>query len=172
MKKPKGSLLLWLAPLFFAMLMAPPAAAANQPVPLKYQEYTVLEMGDILFGTPRGPKQKLLSSGLLLKGKVLRSPRLKSDEIVVYRMVITCCAADALPLGIVVKLPTGIRFRDGVWVGVAGTIQLRPFDPRLKFIEPVANMVPQEKLCAYFTAAKAYPVNAPREEYLYVQYSY
>jgi hypothetical protein len=53
------------------------------------------------------------------------------------------------------------------WVGVEGTVTLKPFPSGLKSLEPVANMVTPEKLFAYLTADRAYPVAAPSDEYLY-----
>lgn len=157
-------LLLWMA--------VPQAGAANSPAPVQYKEYTQLDIGDILFDTPKAPKQKLLKTRIFFRGKVLKSSLLKKDEIVVYRMVVTCCAADMLPLGILVKLPDKMRFSEGDWVGVEGMVQLLPFNEKLKTIEPVANMVPPEKIFPYFNATKAYKVRAPKDEYIYVQYSY
>ena len=149
-----------------------PIDAAENSVPANFKEYTQLEMGDILFDTPKAPKQKLLQSKIFFRGKVIKSPLLKNDEVVVYRMVITCCAADALSLGILVKLPGNIQFHDGDWVGIAGTLQVLPVNERLKTIEPLANMVPPEKIYPYFTAMQAYKINAPKDEYIYVQYNY
>lgn len=164
------------------LMLIVPTKAAGQSLPgntnmiaftnrINYQEYTQLEIGDILFDTPQAPKQKLLSSKIFFKGKVLKSPLLKDDEVVIYRMIITCCAADAIPLGILVKLPQKMELKNEEWFGVEGTIQLRPFNEKLKTIEPLANMVPPEKLFPYFTATKAYKVNAPKDEYIYVQYN-
>lgn len=87
-------------------------------------------------------------------------------------MIITCCTADALPLGILVKLPEKIQFHDEDWVGGEGTLQLLPFNDKLKTIDPVANMVPPEKVFPYFTATKVYKINAPKDEYIYVQFNY
>ncbi len=157
-------LLLWTA--------VPQTGAANSSAPVQYKEYTQLDIGDILFDTPKAPKQKLLKTKIFFRGKVLKSSLLKKDEIVVYRMVVTCCAADMLPLGILVRLPDKMGFSEGDWVGVEGMVQLLPFNEKLKTIEPVANMVPPEKVFPYFTAAKAYKVKAPKDEYIYVQYSY
>ncbi|HBE78404.1 MAG TPA: hypothetical protein DDW65_11600, partial [Firmicutes bacterium] len=140
---------------------------AAQFIPAGYEEYTQLNIGDTIFDTPKAPKQKLTHAKIFLRGKVIHSPLLKADEIIVYRVVITCCAADGMPLGIVVKLPEKSDFQPDEWVGVEGTVQLLPFDEKLKSIDPIAAMVPPEKIYPYFTAAKAYQVQPPREEYLF-----
>ena len=149
------------------MVLTPLTDAANHPLPVDFQEYTQLDIGDILYDGSKAPLQGLLNSKILIKGKVLQSSQLNSDEIVVYRMIITCCAADALPSGILVKLPKKTQFHDEDWVGVEGTIQLLPFSKNLKTIEPVANMVLQGKVYPYFTATKAYKIGTPESEYLY-----
>ncbi len=172
MKNLKNNIFLPLLLLLLWMTVPPQADAANPSAPVQYKEYTQLEIGDILFDTPKTPKQKLLKTKIFFRGKVLKSSLLKKEEIVVYRMVVTCCAADMLPLGILVKLPNKMGFYDGDWVGVEGMIQLLPFNEKLKTIEPVANMVPPEKVFPYFNATKVYQVKAPKDEYIYVQYSY
>ena len=152
--------------LILLMMIAISTNAASQSLP-GYQEYSQLDIGIILCDGTKAPIQDLLNSKILIKGKILKSPQLKSDEVVVYRMVITCCAADALPSGVVVKLPEKTQFHDEDWVGVEGTIQLVPFDEKLKTIEPVTNMVPEGSAYPYLTATKAYKISAPATEYLY-----
>jgi uncharacterized membrane protein YcgQ (UPF0703/DUF1980 family) len=167
MQNRKNSSFLLLLPLLALMTLSPAIPAANRPIPVSYQEYTQLDIGDILSNGPKASIQELLSSKILLKGKVFKSLQLKKDEIVVYRMIITCCVADALPSGIVVKLPGKMQFHDEDWVEVEGTIQLLPFNETLKTVDPVANMVWQGNVYPYFTAVKAYKVSAPSSEYLY-----
>ncbi len=130
-------------------------------------EYTQLQIGDIIFDTRKAPKQKLLGSEIRVIGKVMNSPLLQTDEIVVYRMIISCCAADGLPAGVLVKLPKPGVYQENDWVEVAGAIQLQPFDPKLKSLDPLAIMATPEKLFPYMTATVAAKVNPPQDEYLY-----
>ncbi|HBF36985.1 MAG TPA: hypothetical protein DDW50_06650 [Firmicutes bacterium] len=52
-----------------------------------------------------------------------------------YSVVITCCAADGMPVGLLVNLPLKkIEFSPEEWVGVEGTIQFMPCDQSLKNI--------------------------------------
>lgn len=172
MKNLKNNSFLPFLLLLCLIILTPQTNAASQSTPVNYKEYTQLEIGDTLFDALKASKQKLLASKIFLKGKVLTSPLLKIDEVVVYRMVITCCTADAVPLGILVKLPEKLQLHNEDWIGVEGTLQLLPFNEKLNTIEPFANMAPPQKLYPYFTATKAYKVNAPKDEYLYVQYNY
>jgi uncharacterized repeat protein (TIGR03943 family) len=131
------------------------------------QEYTQMDIGNIIFDTLKAPQRKLTSSEIYLIGRVARPAQLKIDEIVLYRMVISCCAADGLPIGVLVKLAKPAEFRDNDWVGVRGRVQLIPFEKRLETIEPVANMVTPEEIYAHFTATEAFKIDPPRNEYLY-----
>lgn len=156
-------------------ITAPFGTAADwQPLPpvekgigLQYEEYTQLDIGNILFDLRQAPKDKLAGSKIFLQGLVARFPELREDEIVVYRMVISCCAADGLPLGVIVRLPEGTKFSPGEWIGVEGRIELTPFKDELKRIEPVVYMVPPEKIMPYLTADRAYQMPKPELEYLF-----
>lgn len=139
----------------------------KEGIGLQYEEYTQLDIGNILFDLRQAPKDKLVGSKIFLQGLAARFPELQEDEIVVYRMVISCCVADGLPLGVIVRLPEGTKFNTGEWIGVEGTIELIPFKDELKRIEPVVYMVPPEKIMPYFTADKAYKVAKPELEYLF-----
>ena len=132
-----------------------------------YQEYTQLDIGNAIFDTRKAPKQKLIHAKVFLRGKVSKSSILGKNEIIVYRIVVSCCAADGTPLGILVKLPERVSFQNDEWVGVEGTIQLLTFDEKYKSVEPVAAIVPPEKIFPYFTATKAYKIQPPRDEYLF-----
>ncbi len=162
---------MFLWPLSFLLLMlmtaGPAATAANPTIPAGLKEYTQLEIGAILADGTKSTLRELLAAKVFLQGKISRTPQLKSDEIVLYRMVITCCIADAEPYGVLVKLPGKNDFHDGEWAAVEGTLQLPPIDERVKFIEPVANLIPREKIYPLFTATKAYKITAPTQEYLY-----
>jgi uncharacterized repeat protein (TIGR03943 family) len=158
---------LWFIQLLLMVVLISGVSAASRPGANNYQEYTQLDIGDILSDGSKAPLQELLNSKILLKGRVLKSPLLKNDEVVVYRMLITCCAADALASGVLVKLPERNQFHDQDWVGVEGTLQLQPFNENLKTIEPLAGMVPQGNVYPYFRATKAYKISTPSSEYLY-----
>jgi putative membrane protein len=142
----------------------PPAQQSETPA---IAEYTQLMIGNILFDTLKAPKEKMLNSKIRLVGKVFRGNLFKPDEIVLYRVVITCCAADGVPAGVLVKLPAKNDFNNEEWVGVEGTISLRPFPKRLGVIDALTTMVTPEKQFAYFTAVKAYRIDPPDNEYLF-----
>jgi len=131
------------------------------------QEYTQLQIGEYLFEKPGAKREALLGAKIYLIGKVFRTPVLNSDEIVLYRMLISCCAADAVPLGVVVKLPIKNDLVNEEWVGVTGSLEFLAFPEQLAQIEPITNLVPPEKIYPYFTATKFEKVATPVYEYLF-----
>jgi hypothetical protein len=157
-------------PFLLALLVVlSPTPSRSNAAPFRDNQYTQLKIGDILFGKSKALKLKLFGSTISFDGIVLKAGGLKSDEIVVYRIVIVCCAADGVPLGIVVKMPAAGRaaVRNGDWVKVTGTLKLAPFNPKLKKIDPVTNMVLRDKTIPYFVATKVAKVKTPNEQYLY-----
>jgi putative membrane protein len=147
------------------------AASSNQfnqgnPAP-EYTEYNQLDIGDVVFGSDKTAKDKLVTTKVFLQGAVFRPKELKTDEAVLYRMVITCCAADGLPLGVLVKLPKNSRVKDGDWIGVEGTIQLLQYHYQFNNIEPLMNMVSLDKIYPYFTATRAYRTKMPADPYIF-----
>lgn len=143
------------------------ARGAAEPLREDYREYTQLDVGNILFDTLKRPKEELVESKVRMIGRVLKAPRLAKNEAVLYRMVISCCAADSLPIGVLVKLPEKINPPANAWVQVEGRIKLLPFEERLRMIDPVVNMVTPEKTFAYFSAERVTEIACPRDEYLY-----
>ncbi len=63
-----------------------------------------------------------------LTGFVYRDERLNGDEFMVSRFVISCCAADAAPLGLLVKWPEAGSLAEDQWVEVKGQFDLGRFD--------------------------------------------
>jgi hypothetical protein len=159
--------------LTFKILRAP--ARNRDSAAIHNNCYTQLEIGDILFGKSQSAKLKLLGSPINLEGKVLKSRLLKDNEIIVYRAIMTCCAADTVPLGVVVQIPVetdgGAQFlktvRDHDWVNVEGTLKLLPCDAQMRTIVPVANLTLPDQVVPCLIATKAAKVAAPRDEYLY-----
>ncbi len=131
------------------------------------RETTQLEIGEYLFEKPGAKRAAFLNSKFYLVGKVLRTSKLNSDELVLYRMLISCCVADAVPLGVVVKLPAKNDLQNEEWVGVTGKLEFRAFPKELSEVEPITNMVPPEKIYVYFTATDYEKLAAPVYEYLF-----
>jgi uncharacterized repeat protein (TIGR03943 family) len=66
--------------------------------------------------------------GAKVIGFVYRDDRFGTDEFMVSRFVISCCAADAAPLGLVVRWPKTASLTNDQWVEVSGRFQPGEFD--------------------------------------------
>jgi uncharacterized repeat protein (TIGR03943 family) len=85
-------------------------------------------------------------------GFVYRDDRFGSDEFMVSRFVISCCAADAAPLGLVVRWPKTTSLVNDEWVEVSGHFQPGEFDGETMPILMADQVAPRQ---------------APAEPYLY-----
>lgn len=63
----------------------------------------------------------------VLSGFVYRQPDFPADTFMVARFTVSCCVADALPIGLPVTLADGSQFKDGDWVHVQGTFKAGMF---------------------------------------------
>ncbi|MDY6806601.1 MAG: TIGR03943 family protein [Cyanobacteriota bacterium] len=90
-------------------------------------------------------------NGQLVKvtGFVIYPPGLSEQYFWISRFIITCCAADAYPVGLPVKLPTGTRedFPPDSWLEVEGVMITEELNGQRKLtISPSAiKMVPEPK---------------------------
>lgn len=85
-------------------------------------------------------------------GFVYRDERFGMDQFMVSRFVLSCCAADAAPLGLVVKWPETSRLSSDQWVEVSGRLQPGEFDG-----EPMPILI----------AEKVTSTDVPDQPYLY-----
>ena len=128
---------------------------------------TQLDIGNILFGGNEKDKEQLTRSKVKLEGAALSHQSLANNEIVVYRMLISCCAADAVPLGVLVRLPPGIKVKAGEWVEVEGQISILDFDEKYKAIPQITSMVTLDFKFAVMEAQKVNVSTNPGQFYLY-----
>lgn len=85
-------------------------------------------------------------------GFVYHDPRLLSDQFMISRFVITCCAADAFAIGMAVHWPESANLVDNSWVNVKGTFDVLTID---------GEKVP------LIRAQSVDPIEAPELPYLY-----
>lgn len=83
-----------------------------------------------------------------IKGFALRMEGFSKDQLVVSRLIMSCCAADASAAGLMIKGPLAESFKDDDWLEVTGTIDVIEYDgDRIPVIlldsadpvEPLAN---------------------------------
>ncbi|MBI5960202.1 MAG: TIGR03943 family protein [Chloroflexi bacterium] len=62
-------------------------------------------------------------------GFVYHDPQLdRSNEFMVARFIVSCCVADAQPIGMVVEWPESASLREDSWVRVRGVFEVRQLD--------------------------------------------
>jgi uncharacterized repeat protein (TIGR03943 family) len=101
---------------------------------------------DLLFDV-----EQLAGLPVALEGRVFHDESQPDDAVILYRFVITCCAADALPAGAVVKHAEAREWPEDTWVRVEGLADLEMIEG-----EP-APVVRAERISA---------IEAPKNPYL------
>ena len=79
-----------------------------------------------------------------LIGFVYRDDRFKSDEFMAARFVLSCCAADAAPLGLIVHWPEASSLADDQWVEVTGHFEPGEFEGQSMPFLIAETVVPTE----------------------------
>lgn len=73
--------------------------------------------------------------GVKVSGFVTHIPGWPSNMIMISRFVLTCCAADAYPVGLPVELPVGTpRPEPDTWLEVEGTMQTETLDDKRQLV--------------------------------------
>jgi uncharacterized repeat protein (TIGR03943 family) len=112
------------------------------------QERTILE---ILLNPHFFKGQRVIVTGMILRDEQLK-PHFGGKDTAVYRFLINCCAADALPLAIALDSDQTDAFANDQWVQVDGVFDLHQINGK-----PVAMVSkPQIK-----------PIEAPAVPYLF-----
>lgn len=87
-----------------------------------------------------------------LIGFIYRDERFAPNEFMVSRFIISCCAADAAPLGLMVRAAEDVTLADDAWVEVRGQFETGQLD---------GETVP------VLAAAEITPTDVPEQPYLY-----
>lgn len=94
---------------------------------------------------------RLIGTRVLTDARVYRDPTLTGGEIAAYRFVVVCCAADAMPIEVVVHSPKTAGFKNDEWIRIGGTLRIEVKD---------GSQVP------VIEADQVDPIAAPDEPYL------
>ncbi len=94
---------------------------------------------------------RLTGSRIITEGRVSVDDSLPPGQIVIFRFVIVCCAADAMPVEVVVQSPKTSAFKPDDWIRVTGTLKTELKD---------GNAVP------VIMADKIEPIPTPDDPYL------
>ena len=85
-------------------------------------------------------------------GFVYHDPRLQANQFIVSRFVITCCAADASAIGMIVTWDQSSSLKESAWIEVKGPVQSAELGG-----QPIPLI----------QAVLVQPVQQPQEPYLY-----
>jgi uncharacterized repeat protein (TIGR03943 family) len=102
-------------------------------------------------GLSQGAPVKLL--GLVVKG----GPGSPADGFVLTRFLVTCCVADAVPIGVRVTGPGAAGFADNTWVIVEGALTW----------QKATGLVKPGQVLADIAVTKIEPTAAPADAYVY-----
>jgi putative membrane protein len=132
-----------------ALRMQTQPAAELGPKPTGVQDRTILE----LFVDPmRYQGQRVTFAGMVMRDAKLKQYFGESDTAV-YRFLMTCCAADALPLAIALEPGRAAALANDQWVQVEGDFQLHRMHD--KSVPVVENAVVKK-------------IDAPEAQYLFL----
>jgi len=129
-------------------LLIPPrplgaAAMTNRDVSIESLTSAAAPEGGDILSKPKGDKNVLdwiiefrsaqsasafAGEEATLVGFVYRDDRFGPEQFMVSRFVLSCCAADASPVGLIVQWPESGSLADDQWVEVTGTFESMRFD--------------------------------------------
>lgn len=69
-------------------------------------------------------RRKLNGHRVITEGRIFRDDTLPAGQVMLFRFVVVCCAADAMPVQAVIKSPATSSLKDDQWVRVDGTFHL------------------------------------------------
>jgi putative membrane protein len=132
---------------------APPAPVPagegpeKAPAPASAREVTLSDLTD--------RASDFLGSAVVLEGMISKSGGLPEDWILLFRFRIVCCAADAQPLGVMVR-GRGLfdKLQEDSWVRISGRFEMLDFDGEAT---PAVSA----------TAAEGIPPPPPEKRYLF-----
>ncbi|HEY9642444.1 MAG TPA: TIGR03943 family protein, partial [Coleofasciculaceae cyanobacterium] len=77
-----------------------------------------------------------------LSGFVIHPPEMSKEYLAIARFIITCCAADAYPVGLPVKLPGGDRaaFPPDKWFQVEGSMATETLNGKRQLVIQATNL--------------------------------
>ena len=100
-------------------------------------EGTVMSFNDLNDAAyDEGKRSQLQGDVGILEGKF---KRVGEKQFTLYKMKMTCCAADIVPLKVRILTPIALSgFTDGDWVRVKGRVQFRQTPNSIQFIPVIA----------------------------------
>ena len=129
--------------------VAEDAAGTEAAEPRTVLEWLVLFQRAEISGSGLG---QFAGRGARVRGFVYRDERFPAGTFLVSRFLLSCCVADAAPIGIAVRWPDADFLDDDAWVWVSGRFAVEDFlDERVPVL----------------VAAEVTPAEQPAQPYLY-----
>jgi len=144
-----GGLILVVLPIIFGLLMPPrplgATAMSNRDVSVESFTSVAGPNTSVVMAAPENHSERNILDWLVdfwgtqdptafngqeatVIGFVYRDDRFDDDSFMVARFTISCCAADAAPLGLVVHSPDANTFPTDEWVEIQGLFEAGQFD--------------------------------------------
>jgi uncharacterized repeat protein (TIGR03943 family) len=166
-----AGLLLVFSPVILGLVVPPKplgaAAMSNRDVSVMSLTSSSAPENSAILSKPRGEKNVLdwavefqsandpaafAGKEATVTGFVYRDDRFATNEMMVSRFIVSCCAADAAPIGLIVRAENSADFADDAWIEVTGV-----FEPGRLDGEAVPILI----------ADTITPVDVPEQPYLY-----
>lgn len=156
-------LLLIASPIILGLAVPPrplgAAAMTNRDVSMESLTSAAAPEGSTILTKPKGEKNildwivefrqtldpsTLAGQEVKVVGFVYRDERFTEEKFMVSRFVLSCCAADAAPLGLIVNWPDSSALEDDQWVEVTGVLQPGDFEGEVMPIVDAVSVIPTD----------------------------
>jgi putative membrane protein len=98
-------------------------SAAGQAIPALEKNIV-----DWLFEIQASGPAALVGQEALVTGFVFRDERFAEDSFMIGRFIVSCCVADAAPVGLIVRWPEAASLADDQWIEARGRFTSGTFD--------------------------------------------
>lgn len=71
---------------------------------------------------------QLSGSHVLVEGRISRDPAATDGRVYLFRFIVVCCAADAIPIEVQIESPDLSQWHDDQWVRVGGILRTETHD--------------------------------------------
>ena len=141
------------APTETAESEAPPADTYDDPLELSGDTIVVNDGNYVMWDNELySNMEKYKGKNIEITGKVLKDEEMEADEFGVIRMMMSCCAADLQPVGLICHYDGADGLKGDSWVAVKGKIVLEEYEGELYPVISVESVQKAEK---------------PKDEYVY-----
>lgn len=140
-----------------------PLQANHKPAkPTPGTELSLLDLWNNLMLTP----EYYYNQTYIYSGFVYHPPGWATNRMVLTRYLITCCVADATPIGVTVESPLAAKYADNSWVQLSGPLSTRVI-PDASSTVPLSWYQGTDQQPTVL-AKTIKPITEPKDPYLYL----